>query len=71
MQVDKDARAVRTAKKNASANGLGDTVSFVRAGVLRFAEKAANEGRAWDLVVLDLPCSPSKSAKSRSRAANT
>lgn len=70
-QVDKAARAIRTCKKNAAANGLGDTASFTRADVLSFADEAVREERVWDLVVIDPPSFSTKLARSNKRALNT
>lgn len=67
-QVDKAARAVRTSKNNAAANGLDGTVSFVRAEALSFAEEAARLGQVWDLVVVDPPSFLTKSARSTARS---
>ena len=67
VQVDKSAQAVRVATQNALVNSLADTSSFVRAEALSFARQAENEGRAWDLVVID---PPSFSRKSAVRALN-
>jgi len=69
-QVDKAARAVRTATKNAAANGLDGTATFVRADVAAFAEEASARGGggAWDLVVVDPPSFSTKSRSARSTA---
>lgn len=68
--MDKAARAVRTATKNARANGLDGTAAFVKADVAAFAEEASRKGngRVWDLVVVDPPSFLTKSARSTARA---
>lgn len=69
-QVDKAARAVRAATKNAAANGLDGTATFVKADVTAFAEGASARGGggAWDLVVVDPPSFSTKSTSARSTA---
>ncbi|CAM9433702.1 unnamed protein product [Ectocarpus sp. 4 AP-2014] len=78
--VDKAARVVRTATKNARANGLGDVATFLKADVAAFAGAASSsaaadaeasgpgERKAWDLVVVDPPSFLAKSARSTTRA---
>ncbi|CAN0340037.1 unnamed protein product [Ectocarpus sp. 6 AP-2014] len=81
--VDKAARAVRTATKNARANGLDDAATFLKADVAAFAGASSSsaaaaaaeaeasgpgERKAWDLVVVDPPSFLTKSARSTARA---
>lgn len=80
LQVDKAARAVRTATKNARANGLNDVATFLKADVAAFAGASSSsaaadaeasgpgERKAWDLVVVDPPSFLAKSARSTARA---
>lgn len=79
-KVDKAARTVRTATKNAQANGLDGVATFLKADVAAFAGTSsagaeeqgevsgAGERKAWDLVVVDPPSFLAKSARSTARA---
>eukprot|EP00191_Tetraselmis_sp_GSL018_P006118 CAMPEP_0177595426 /NCGR_PEP_ID=MMETSP0419_2-20121207/10348_1 /TAXON_ID=582737 /ORGANISM="Tetraselmis sp., Strain GSL018" /LENGTH=491 /DNA_ID=CAMNT_0019086881 /DNA_START=192 /DNA_END=1667 /DNA_ORIENTATION=+ len=65
--VDSSAAALELAQQNARLNGV--EVEFARSDVKDFMATARQEGRAWDVVVLDPPkLAPSK--KALARAAN-
>ena len=55
LGVDASELAVRQAERNAALNGLSDRVNFMVADVLDLLPKFAEEGRKYDVVILDPP----------------
>ncbi|MBO4484489.1 MAG: class I SAM-dependent rRNA methyltransferase [Lachnospiraceae bacterium] len=55
LGVDASELAVRQAERNAALNGLSDRVHFMVADVLDLLPKFAEEGRKYDVVILDPP----------------
>ena len=55
LGVDASELAVRQAERNAALNGLSDRVNFMVADVLDLLPKLAEEGRKYDVVILDPP----------------
>ena len=55
LGVDASALAVKQAERNAVLNGLSDRVHFMVADVLDLLPKYAEEGRKYDVVILDPP----------------
>ncbi|CAD7700366.1 unnamed protein product [Ostreobium quekettii] len=53
--VDSSAPAIELAEKNATLSGVSDACSFTQADATQYLELAKQEGRLWDLVVLDPP----------------
>ncbi|MBO4324634.1 MAG: class I SAM-dependent rRNA methyltransferase [Lachnospiraceae bacterium] len=55
LGVDASETAIRQAERNAALNGLSDRVHFMVADVLDLLPKFAEEGRRFDVVILDPP----------------
>lgn len=55
LGVDASETAIRQAERNAALNGLSDRVHFQVADVLDLLPKFAEEGRRFDVVILDPP----------------
>ena len=55
LGVDASELAVKQAERNAALNGLSDRVHFMVADVLDLLPKFAEEGRKFDVVILDPP----------------
>lgn len=55
LGVDASELAVKQAERNAALNGLSDRVHFMVADVLDLLPKFAEEGRKYDVVILDPP----------------
>ena len=55
LGVDASAPAIEAARANAEANGLADRVSFERGDVVEVLRRLLDEGRRFDIVVLDPP----------------
>ena len=55
LGVDASELAVKQAERNAALNGLSDRVHFMVADVLDLLPKLAEEGRKYDVVILDPP----------------
>ena len=55
LGVDASELAVQQAERNAALNGLSDRVHFMVADVLDLLPKLAEEGRKYDVVILDPP----------------
>ncbi|MBO4669291.1 MAG: class I SAM-dependent rRNA methyltransferase [Lachnospiraceae bacterium] len=55
LGVDASELAVKQAERNAALNGLSDCVHFMVADVLDLLPKFAEEGRKFDVVILDPP----------------
>lgn len=55
LGVDASETAIRQAERNAALNGLSDSVHFQVADVLDLLPKFAEEGRRFDVVILDPP----------------
>lgn len=53
--VDIDADALSLAERNAALNGLSERCRFERAEAFDFLRRAVEEGRRYDLIVLDPP----------------
>ena len=53
--VESSAEALRTAEREAAANGVGDRCRFVAASVFDELRSQRDEGRRYDVVVLDPP----------------
>lgn len=55
LGVDASELAIKQAERNAALNGLSDRVHFMVADVLDLLPKFAEEGRKYDVVILDPP----------------
>lgn len=55
LGVDASELAIKQAERNATLNGLSDRVHFMVADVLDLLPKFAEEGRKYDVVILDPP----------------
>ena len=55
LGVDASAAAIDGARANAEANGLADRTTFERGDVIEVLRRLLNEGRRFDVVVLDPP----------------
>jgi 23S rRNA (cytosine1962-C5)-methyltransferase len=55
LGIDVSESAIRRASNNATLNGLGESVRFVRADCFEFFENEIREGRQFDVVNLDPP----------------
>ncbi|NLG83031.1 MAG: class I SAM-dependent rRNA methyltransferase [Firmicutes bacterium] len=55
LGVDFDEAALEVARRNAVLNGLADRCEFVAANAFDFLRAAVEEGRQYDLVILDPP----------------
>ena len=55
LGVDASELAIKQAERNAALNGLSDRVHFMVADVLDLLPKFAEEGRKFDVVILDPP----------------
>ncbi|MCL6615509.1 MAG: class I SAM-dependent methyltransferase, partial [Firmicutes bacterium] len=55
LGVDLDESALRVAARNAALNGVEERCRFVAANAFDFLRAAVEEGREYDLVVLDPP----------------
>ncbi len=55
LGVDASELAIKQAERNAALNGLADRVHFMVADVLDLLPKFAEEGRKYDVVILDPP----------------
>ncbi len=53
--IDSSADALNLAARHADANGLGDRVEWIRGEVLEALKGYRNEGRRFDLVIVDPP----------------
>ena len=65
--VDASETAIEQARENARLNGFGDSVRFARADVLDLLPMLAQQGKEYDLVILDPPAF-TKSRKSVKKA---
>ena len=53
--VDISEHAIETARKNAELNGVSDRVEFITADILDLLPKLCDEGKKYDVVILDPP----------------
>ncbi len=53
--VDISEHAIETARKNAELNGLSDRVEFITADILDLLPRLCDEGKKYDVVILDPP----------------
>ncbi|KAG2499516.1 hypothetical protein HYH03_002463 [Edaphochlamys debaryana] len=66
--VDSSEAAVSLAAANADLNGLGERASFVRADVADYMREALEQGRQYDIVILDPPkLAPNAASLDRAR----
>lgn len=67
--MDSSGPAVALASRNAELNGLEGVCRFEKADISAFMAAAAEEGRTWDVVVLDPPkLAPSRASLQRATA---
>ncbi|WLR51436.1 class I SAM-dependent rRNA methyltransferase [Bacillus tianshenii] len=65
--VDISEHAIDTAKQNAELNGFSDRVDFVTANAFDYLREKVQEGKQWDVVIIDPPAF-AKSNKTVNRA---
>ncbi|OIJ13426.1 rRNA large subunit methyltransferase I [Anaerobacillus alkalilacustris] len=53
--VDISEHAIDTAKRNAKLNGFNDNIDFVVANAFDYLREAVQEGKEWDVVIVDPP----------------